>query len=198
MAKKYDFAGWATKNDLLCTDGRTIRKNAFKDCDGLTVPLVYQHDHSDPTNVLGHCLLENRDEGVYCYGKFNETPRGQHAKIGVKNGDITGLSIFANNLQQRGGDVIHGEINVETLLDTAAAVIQFLYVFFCQRNKDTEFAVFKIFFFGKFFNIRCYDLSRCNKTNHHEHSQEYKQEQRQPAEEPCFDTPRYPLIKYHN
>ena len=117
---KCDFAGWATKNDLLCSDGRTIRKNAFKDCDGITVPLVYQHDHNDPTNVLGHCLLENRDEGVYCYGFFNNTERGQHAKESVKNGDITRLSIYANHLKQSAGDVLHGMIREVSLVMTGA------------------------------------------------------------------------------
>lgn len=117
---KCDFAGWATKNDLLCSDGRTIRKNAFKDCDGITVPLVYQHDHNDPTNVLGHCLLENRDEGVYCYGFFNNTERGQHTKESVKHGDITRLSIYANHLKQSAGDVIHGMIREVSLVMTGA------------------------------------------------------------------------------
>ena len=116
MPRDYDFSGWATRNDIRCSDGRTIRQNAFIDNDGGRVPLVYMHNHNDIENVLGHCDLENRPEGVYCYGKFNETPRGQHAKIGVKNGDITGLSIFANNLQQRGGDVIHGVIKEVSLV----------------------------------------------------------------------------------
>lgn len=117
---KCDFAGWATKNDLLCTDGRTIRKDAFKDCDGMTVPLVYQHDHNDPTNVLGHCLLENRDKGVYCYGFFNNTEKGQHAKESVNNGDITSLSIYANHLKQQAGDVLHGMIREVSLVMTGA------------------------------------------------------------------------------
>ena len=117
---KCDFAGWATKNDLLCTDGRTIRRDAFKDCDGMTVPLVYQHDHNDPTNVLGHCLLENRDKGVYCYGFFNNTEKGQHAKESVNNGDITSLSIYANHLKQQAGDVLHGMIREVSLVMTGA------------------------------------------------------------------------------
>lgn len=120
MAKKYDFAGWATKNDLLCTDGRTIRKDAFKDCDGITVPLVYQHDHKDPTNVLGHCLLENRAEGVYCYGYFNDSEKARHAKESLKNKDITRLSIYANHLKQNAGDVLHGMIREVSLVLTGA------------------------------------------------------------------------------
>lgn len=114
--EKYDFSGWATKNDLLCSDGRTIRKDAFKHCDGMTVPLVWNHNHKGADNVLGHALLENRDEGVYCYGSFNETEWGKHAKMLVQHGDITNLSIYANQLQQRGGDVIHGAIREVSLV----------------------------------------------------------------------------------
>ena len=92
----FDFSGWATRNDLKCSDGRTIRKDAFKDNDGQEVPLVWQHIHDDPMNVLGHCLLENTDEGVYAYGKFNDTEAAKHAKNLVQNGDIKALSIYAN------------------------------------------------------------------------------------------------------
>ena len=91
--ENYDFSGWATRNDLLCGDGRTIRQNAFKDNDGQTVPLVWNHDHGNQESVLGHALLENRDEGVYAYCKFNETEAGQHAKELVKHGDVRSLSI---------------------------------------------------------------------------------------------------------
>lgn len=110
MELKYDFSGWATKNDLKCSDGRTIRKDAFKDNDGQTVPLVWQHRHDDPINVLGHALLENRDEGVYAYCKFNDTEMGKHVKALVQHGDVTALSIYANGLKQHGGDVLHGAI----------------------------------------------------------------------------------------
>lgn len=116
MGEKYDFSGWATKNDLLCSDGRTIRKDAFKECDGITVPLVWQHDHSSPENVLGHCLLENREDGVYTYGKFNDTDMGEKAKSLVCNGDIDHLSIYANKLKQKGGDVLHGAIREVSLV----------------------------------------------------------------------------------
>ena len=112
MGRKFDFSGWATKNNLRCSDGRTIRKDAFKGNDGQTVPLVWQHQHDDPTNVLGHALLENRDEGVYTYCTFNDTAKGQHAKALVEHGDVVALSIYANQLQQRGGDVLHGAITV--------------------------------------------------------------------------------------
>ena len=116
MGEKYDFSGWATKNDLLCSDGRTIRRGAFKECDGIQVPLVWNHGHKDPTNVLGHALLENRAEGVYAYCKFNNTPKAQHIKEAVKNGDLNGLSIYANQLVQKAGDVFHGAIREVSLV----------------------------------------------------------------------------------
>ena len=120
MASKYDFAGWVTKNDLLCSDGRTIRRDAFKDCDGTEVPLVYHHDHSDPTNILGKVLLENRPEGVFGYATFNETEKAQHAKEAVRHGDIKYLSIYANKLKQNAGDVLHGMIREVSLVMTGA------------------------------------------------------------------------------
>ena len=112
----YDFSGWATRNDLKCSDGRIIRKDAFKHNDGMTVPLVWNHDHSDPTRVIGHALLENRDEGVYAYGSFNSTDLGQRAKIYVEHGDITAMSIYANQLQQQGPNVMHGSIREVSLV----------------------------------------------------------------------------------
>lgn len=116
MGEKYDFSGWATKNDLKCSDGRTIRQGAFKHCDGMVVPLVWQHQHNDPTNVLGHALLKNRPEGVRAFGVFNDTPKALHAKLSVEHGDIAALSIYANNLEQRGGDVYHGDIKEVSLV----------------------------------------------------------------------------------
>lgn len=112
----YDFSGWATRNDLLCADGRTIRKNAFIDNDGQTVPLVWNHDHNSADNVLGHALLENRDEGVYAYCTFNDTESGQAAKKLVQHGDVKSLSIYANKLKQVGKDVIHGAIRELSLV----------------------------------------------------------------------------------
>lgn len=117
---KYDFGGWATKNDLLCSDGRTIRKDAFKSNDGCTVPLVWNHQHNDPLNVLGHALLENRDEGVYAYCTFNDTDQGKNAKIIVEHGDVSALSIYANQLQQKGGNVLHGAIREVSLVLASA------------------------------------------------------------------------------
>jgi hypothetical protein len=112
----FDFSGWATRNDLLCEDGRTIKKDAFKDNDGQTVPLVYNHQHNDVNNVLGHALLENRDEGVYAYCSFNNTEAGQAAKELVQHGDVASLSVYANKLKQVGGDVIHGVIRELSLV----------------------------------------------------------------------------------
>ena len=112
----YDFSGYATKNNIRCADGRVIRHDAFKENDGQIVPLVWQHVHDDPTNVLGHALLENRDDGVYAYATLNNTESGKHAREMVKNGDIVAMSIFANRLQQHGSDVIHGVIREVSLV----------------------------------------------------------------------------------
>ena len=115
--KDYDFSGWATRNDIQCADGRTIRRDAFINNDGQRVPLVYNHDHNDPLNVLGHADLVNKPDGVYMYGKFNNTEAGRHAKESVMNGDITNLSIYANHLKQTaGGDVLHGMIREVSLV----------------------------------------------------------------------------------
>lgn len=112
----YDFGGWATRNNIECSDGRTILKDAFKDNDGEVVPLVWNHSHDDPENVLGQALLENRDDGVYAYCTFNNTPGALAAKESVKHGDITSLSIHANRLKQRGGNVLHGAIREVSLV----------------------------------------------------------------------------------
>ena len=117
---KYDFSGYATKNNLRCSDGRTIRPGAFRDCDGATVPLVWQHMHNSADNVLGHADLEERGDGVYAYCTFNSTPSGQNAKELVKHGDVTALSIYANQLKQKGSDVIHGMIREVSLVLSGA------------------------------------------------------------------------------
>ena len=116
MDKNFDFSGWATKANLLCSDGRTIMKNAFSHQDGDTVPIVWMHNHDEPEKVLGHAVLENRDEGVYAYGKFNDTESGQNAKILVQNGDVTNLSIYANKLRHQGSNVVHGMIRELSLV----------------------------------------------------------------------------------
>lgn len=114
--ESYDFSGWATKNNLKCSDGRTIRKDAFKDNDGQTVPLVWNHQHNESFDVLGHALLENREEGVYAYCKFNDTESGKNAKLLVQHGDVNQLSIYANNLKQQGPNVMHGVIREVSLV----------------------------------------------------------------------------------
>lgn len=116
MTKSYDCSGWATKANMLCSDGRTIRKNAFEECDGKTVPVVWNHEHNDPNAVLGHAVLENRDNGVYAYISFNNTEAGQNAKTLVQHKDIDRLSIWTNKLKQMGGDVIHGVIREVSLV----------------------------------------------------------------------------------
>lgn len=116
MDNNFDFCGWATRNDLKCSDGRVIRRDAFKHNDGQQVPLVWSHQHSDVNDVLGHALLENRDEGVYAYCKFNDTESGRTAKLLVQHGDVNALSIYANQLQQQGPNVIHGNIRELSLV----------------------------------------------------------------------------------
>lgn len=134
--EKYDFSGWATRNDLLCADGRTIRKDAFKDNDGQTVPLVWNHTH-DPDNILGHALLENREEGVYAYCAFNESESGQAAKEAVRHGDVRSLSIYANKLKQSGKDVLHGMIREVSLVMAGANPGAFI-DFVMAHGEDTE------------------------------------------------------------
>ena len=114
--ESYDFSGWATRNNLRCSDGRTILKDAFKTNDGQTVPLVWNHQHNESYNVLGHALLENRDDGVYAYCTLNDTDAGKNAKLLVKHGDISALSIYANQLKQQGGKVLHGAIREVSLV----------------------------------------------------------------------------------
>lgn len=113
---RYDFSGWATRNNIECSDGRTIRRDAFADQDGETVPLVWNHQHNDPSNVLGHALLENREDGVYAYCSLNDTPAGRDAKEQIKHGDVKALSIYANKLKQMKGNVVHGAIREVSLV----------------------------------------------------------------------------------
>lgn len=151
---KYDFSGWATKNNLRCSDGLTIMQNAFAENNGKKVPLVWNHDHNDPSNVLGHAILENRDEGVYAYCTFNDTKAAQDAKNMVKHGDIDALSIYANQLQKNGSYVMHGQIREVSLVLAGANPGAFiddviehgmntggiLYTgeFLCHKSGDTE------------------------------------------------------------
>lgn len=138
---KCDFSGWATRNDLKCTDGRIIRKDAFKHNDGTVVPLVWNHQHNDPKNVLGHALLKNMNDGVYAYGFFNDTEAGDVAKALVKHGDISALSIYANRLQQNGPNVIHGNICEVSLVHAGANPEAFIDTMFAHGVDSEDSAV---------------------------------------------------------
>lgn len=116
MVEKCDFCGWATRANMLCSDGRIIKQDAFKECDGKTVPLVWNHRHDEPYNVLGHALLKNRGDGVYAYCTFNDTESGKTAKLLVEHGDVVSLSIYANKLKQKGAEVFHGVIREVSLV----------------------------------------------------------------------------------
>ena len=139
--ERFDFSGWATRNDLKCSDGRTIRKDAFKDNNGQKVPLVWNHQHNEPFNVLGHALLENREEGVYAYCAFNDTEAGQNAKRLVEHGDVSALSIYANQLKQHGGDVIHGSIREVSLVLAGANPGAFIDSIICHGEESEEEAI---------------------------------------------------------
>lgn len=117
---EFDFSGYATKNDLRCSDGRIIRRDAFKENDGMKVPLVWQHMYDEPANILGHAYLENREDGVYAYAKLNQTAQAVNAKELIQHGDITALSIYANKLIQKGDEVLHGVIREVSLVLTGA------------------------------------------------------------------------------
>lgn len=131
-----DFSGWATRNDLVCGDGRVIKKDAFKDNDGKKVSLVWNHEHDDPNAVLGHAILENRDEGVYAYCTFNDTENGQNAKKLVQHGDVSSLSIWANKLKQNGREVLHGEIRELSLV--LAGANPGAYIDYVMAHSDDE------------------------------------------------------------
>ena len=139
--ERFDFSGWATRNNLKCSDGRTIRKDAFKDNNGQKVPLVWNHQHNEPFNVLGHALLENREEGVYAYCTFNDTEAGQNAKRLVEHGDVSALSIYANQLKQHGGDVIHGSIREVSLVLAGANPGAFIDSIICHGEESEEEAI---------------------------------------------------------
>lgn len=138
---KFDFSGWATKANLKCSDGRTILKDAFKDNDGQTVPLCWGHNHDDPNRVLGHALLENRDEGVYAYCKFNDTEAGQTAKLLVQHGDVNALSIYANQLKQNLSTVLHGNIREVSLVLSGANPGAFIDTVIAHGDDSDEEAV---------------------------------------------------------
>lgn len=141
MSNKYDFGGWATRNNLRCSDGRVIMQDAFKTNDGEVVPLVWNHQHNEAFNVLGHALLENRPEGVYAYGTFNDTEVGRHAKEMVKNGDVSALSIYANGLKQDGSNVKHGNIREVSLVLAGANPGAFIDTVITHGNGEDDAAV---------------------------------------------------------
>lgn len=136
--EKYDFSGWATRANLKCSDGRIIQKDAFKDNDGRSVPLVWNHQHNDPYNILGHALLENRDEGVYAYCTFNDSESGRNAKILVEHGDVSALSIFANKLKQNGANVVHGSIREVSLVLAGANPEAFIDSVMISHGEDGD------------------------------------------------------------
>ena len=136
---EYDFGGWATKFNCQCSDGRIIRKDAFKDNDGKRVPLVWNHDHNEPSNVLGHALLENREEGVYAYCKFNNSDRAEYAKELIKHGDIDQLSIYANKLKQKGSNVLHGAIREVSLVLAGANPEAFIETIMMHSDDGTDY-----------------------------------------------------------
>lgn len=138
MSEQYDFSGWATRNDIQCSDGRTIKRNAFKDNDGQKVPLVWNHNHNDVNEILGHALLENRDEGVYAYCKFNTTENGENAKKLVVNGDIDKLSIYANRLKSQNNNVIHGCIREVSLVLAGANPGAYIDSVICHNDESGE------------------------------------------------------------
>lgn len=138
---KYDFSGWATRNNLKCSDGRTIMKDAFKECDGQTVPLVWNHQHNDPFNVLGHALLKNMNDGVYAYCTLNDTESGKHAKLLIEHGDVRALSIWANNLRETGGNVLHGAIREVSLVLAGANPGAFIESVLSHGEESSEEAI---------------------------------------------------------
>lgn len=174
--EEFDFGGWATRNNVRCSDGRTILKDAFKHNDGQTVPLVWNHQHGDMTNILGHALLENREEGVYAHCKFNDTVPGQHAKQAVLHGDIVSLSIFANQLKQQGKDVLHGAIREVSLVLVGANPGAFI----DSVMKHSDDGVYKSEDEAVIYNDESIVLA---------HAEAEKKEEEKPSEEKKEETP---------
>lgn len=178
---EYDFSGWATRANVKCTDGRTIMPNAFKHNDGKTVPLVWNHQHNNPLNVLGHAYLENRDEGVYAYCKFNETQAGKNAKMQVEHGDITQLSIYANRLQQKGHDVFHGEIREVSLVLAGANPEAYIKDVIRHSDEDDEDVNGVIYYCGE-------DIVLCHADDEKEDDKEDSDVENEETLEDVFNT----------
>ena len=174
----YDFSGWATRNDLKCSDGRVIRRDAFKDNDGAKVPLVWNHQHKDPRNVLGHAILENKNEGVYAYCSFNDSESGQIAKTLVKHGDICALSIYANQLKQNGSDVLHGQIREVSLVHAGANPGAFIDSMIIHSDESEEDA---IIYTGYPLYLEHSDKSEDTKASEQENKEPEKQEEKKTA-----------------
>lgn len=174
--EKYHFSGWATKNNLRCSDGRTIMRDAFVGNDGKTVPLVWNHQHNEPTNVLGHALLENRPEGVYAYCTFNDTESGKAAKELVEHGDVSALSIYANQLKQQGGNVLHGAIREVSLVLAGANPGAYIDSIMKHGDDSDEEAII--------FTGEDITLAHADKAEKKEEEPEEKESKEEPKEEP--------------
>lgn len=178
----YDFSGWATRNNIRCSDGRTIMRDAFKAQDGQVVPLVWNHRHNEPENVLGHAKLENRENGVYAYCTFNDTESGKNAKLLVEHGDVNALSIYANQLKQQGGNVLHGAIREVSLVLAGANPGAFIDSVISHGEESDEEAVI---YSGDILELSHADDEKPNKKEKEEEStmaNETEQEKNKPAE----------------
>ena len=183
--ERFDFSGWATRNNLKCSDGRTIRKDAFKDNNGQKVPLVWNHQHNEPFNILGHALLENREEGVYAYCTFNDTEAGQNAKQLVEHGDVSALSIYANQLKQHGGDVIHGSIREVSLVLAGANPGAFIDSIICHGEESEEEA---IIYTGEDISLSHADNEEMKEDNHVEDPKKVENKTDNKTVKDIFDT----------
>ena len=178
----YDFSGWATRNNIRCSDGRTIMRDAFKAQDGQVVPLVWNHRHNEPENVLGHAKLENRENGVYAYCTFNDTESGKNAKLLVEHGDVNALSIYANQLKQQGGNVLHGAIREVSLVLAGANPGAFIDSIISHGEESDEEAVI---YSGDILELTHADDEKPNKKEKEEEpamANETEQEKNKPAE----------------
>ena len=182
---KYDFSGWATRNNLKCSDGRVILKDAFKSNDGETVPLVWNHQHNDAFNVLGHALLENRDSGVYAYCTFNDTESGRNAKLLVEHGDVSALSIYANKLKQQGSNVLHGEIREVSLVLAGANPGAFIDSIISHGEISDEEA---IIYTDEYICLKHSDDAEDEKTEKENSNMEKKKNENEETVEDVFNT----------
>lgn len=181
--KQFDFSGWATRNNLKCSDGRTIMKDAFKDNDGQVVPLVWNHQHNDSLNVLGHALLENRKDGVYAYCTFNDTDAGRNAKLLVEHGDVSALSIYANQLKQMGANVLHGAIREVSLVLAGANPGAFIDAIMSHSDSSDEEIDSAIIYTGENISIYHSNISETSEEKEPEVEETKTEEPAEPEEE---------------